>query len=77
MSAREWGIHSVLATAPLSSDWHVEEPLGGWSQGEAAPGTCDCERDPGYSRHPLPGERAGTSLTLVCPSVKQRLFQEG
>lgn len=32
---------------------------GGRSQGEAAPGTCDCERDPGYSRTSFLGRRPG------------------
>lgn len=66
MSAREWGIRSVMATASLSSDWHIEEPSGEDGTGRARRhpsllplgGVRDCEelrtpseRDLVYSPH--------------------------
>lgn len=63
MSARERGIRSVMATASLSSDWHIEEPSGkdGTIRARRHPripplgGVCDCEelRTPS-ERDPVP-----------------------
>lgn len=74
MSAREWGIRSVLATAPPSGDWHVEELSGEDGAGARRRLACVTVSE---TRPQRPGEMACTSLTLAFPSVKQRWFQEG